>query len=353
MKKILIIGMNFDNSNAVSNIMKSIITSSDEKLQITCIDFSSKTYTSKSPNGIINITFKNPYENLIYKILRHIAIRLKLEDYPITSLYLDLKMKKTILDNNFDVVYGISGLFAFTYSAYKYSKQNNLPLRIINFDPFANGTLARKVKQRRRVEEACLKYADIMYYNADNIAPNYKQYKEKLKPFYIPIPTYDTSDNHVADYLVYGGIFYQSIRNPILLYNFVKENIDSLNEVFCYSNIIDEMKIPNLKMLPLLPQEEFIKKCKNAKALIYIGNKNANSKSSKYLEYIALKKPIIGINVEKDNEVRKYPFYFDESQKNLMEKINSINNKSIIDFEPLTIYPHRNPKSIFNELFKL
>jgi hypothetical protein len=61
-----------------------------------------------------------------------------------------------------------------------------------------------------------------------------------------------------------------------------------------------------------------------AKALIYIGNSGGNSKSSKYLEYISWKKPIVGINVETDNEVRKYKYYFDEKDPDLILKLNKI-----------------------------
>lgn len=292
---------------------------------------------------------ENPYNKMSYKIIRKLCGFIKVDYFSLSTNYLLKHIPNEYENIPFDIVYGVSGLFCYSNVAYEFAKKHAYRLRLIHFDPFINPRLQNTINRRRYYENNWLQYAEMLFFDTDNHHPDNIGYKDKIIPFRIPIEVRSISKDF-GSYYLYGGIFYEKIRNPSLLLDFCKENIDI--DVQCYSNYKADCTLTNLQLNPLIDHDVFVEKCKNAAGLIYIGNTGIKSVSSKYLEYIGMRKPIIGINVEKVNDVRKYPFFVDVNEKGWKDKLRIISKKELEQYNPYFDYPDRNPNDTFKLFFQ-
>jgi hypothetical protein len=125
------------------------------------------------------------------------------------------------------------------------------------------------------------------------------------------------------------------------------------NEKFAiYSNSKNEFTgLDNIESYDLITSEKFDEECKNAKALIVIGNKNVNAIPSKVIEALSYKKPIIGINMQESNAfLSKYPFYFDSKDDKLFKKISLLKESDFNKYDVYSSFPELNPDIFVNLL---
>ncbi len=344
-QKILIVGAGLGASDAVSGIMTNLANLVLNKQEVYfCGPNSIGTLLEDEHNIYV------PIPNLKSEIYRKIRTLFRLD-----SCISDAKLIFSILEKyanlEFDLVIAVGGVFSFIEAAYLFSLKYNIPLKIIYFDPFANNVFSINPKKRMQIEKRWLSYADVLLFNIENTCPSYLQRSPKLKYFYIPMFLKPVKNLTQDRTLVYGGAFYRHIRTPKLLYDFALSIKNKGFTIECYSQLKHCPQDIGIKFFPTLRRKDFEKRCQSASALIYIGNSGGDSKSSKYLEYIAMHKPIIGINVEPDNIVRKYKYYIDERDPHLIDKLNNINQDEILAYSPYIDFPNRNPKTLTDILF--
>ena len=353
MKKVLIVGINKNGSDAVSNIIFPLIENYGKDNMFYCLGFAADNLKDKSSSNIINIPIKNPFvSNYFYRILRKFMHIVKIDNAKLASLYIYRSIRKYCKKINFDLIISMSGRFCYTVASYKYAKKKNIRLKIVYFDPFVDNIFSLNKKMRIRTEKKWLEKADKIYYNNENISPKVYNNSNKFIPFKIPIEHQLLHNKKKSsNYFMYGGTFYKGIREVDQLYKFAKKLANTKYYIRCYSNLINPKRDEKIKFYPLLNHDLYVRECVNSDALIYIGNNDKNVISSKYLEYIAMRKIIIGINVGKSEEIRKYPFYFDANDSDLLNKINIIDKKALNNYNPYIDFADRNPNKIFNEIF--
>ena len=353
-KRILLVGITKGGTGPTSGIMTKVMDQIEGNCEIYFCGYDPNT---PSLDDKYNLCLSDPRRGistpaLRYRIRRKIHHLLQWDDCTLGSQTIFTHLQK-YAHLNFDLVIGIAGIFSFVEAAYQFARQNHLPLKLAYFDPFTNNSLAKNIKKREKLEQRWLSYAEKLYYNLENLVPAHLQKCNKLVGFHIPMfpqpLTTWTQDNA----LIYGGSFYKGIREPELLYRFANSVKNSRFSIECYSNLKYYPKDSNIHFAPMLNRKQFEQKCLSARGLIYIGNSDKNLKSSKYLEYIIWHKPIIGVNVEQDNEVRKYKYYVNENDPKLIEKLKSITQAELLAYDPLLDFPNRDPKVLAEELFRV
>lgn len=342
-RKILIVGASFGAQDAVSGIMTDLAAYTPADTELYFCGFNKE----KQQNAH-NIYL--PIPNFKSEIKRKICTALQIDTCTQNSdIILNHLQKYSHL--KFDLVIAVGGVFSFIEAAYIFATENKTPLKIVYFDPFSNNLFTKNPQKRQTIEKRWLAYADNLYFNADNNCPDYLKKNPKVKLFYIPLflrPVQTCTPNST---LIYGGTFYRRIRKPKLLYNFACTVANKGFKIQCYSTLKHYPKNTGIDFYPILNRADFEKRCQAAQALIYIGNAGGDAQSSKYLEYIALRKPVIGVNVEANNEVRKYKFYLDEKDPQLPQKLNTIKQEELLAYNPFDDFPHRMPQVLADMLF--
>ena len=352
-KKVLIVGATLHGVNAVSSIMEGIVQAAPKNCEIFCFGFEENNGAVYEPG---NYLIQNPYEGysplaLYFRLQRKYLHLRKKDSALLASSYIFHRLEAVTRQQKFDLVIAVIGQFCYAEAAYLYASKHHIPLKIIYFDPFTDKTLSAIFPHRISVEKRWVSYADELYYNLENVFPSKETLNKKWIGFYIPIIPKDLTHWQLNRTLVYGGTFYPKIREPQLLYDFAVSIENRGVEVECYATLKTYPKQSSIRFFPLLTREAFSQKCREARALIYIGNTNFVSKSSKYLEYVAWRKPIVGINVEPDNDVRKYKYYFDAQDKDLIGKLNEVSPEELKNYNPANDFPERDPRQLAERLF--
>ena len=356
-KNILIIGASINSNDAVSNIIKKLLLCGDNSFTFYIFGYDryKNEYNieqSKSKPRIIDLSIPNPQLKLCYRVLDKMYRILHHDRDSITSMYAYYRLQRQCKGISFDLIVSLSGLFSFANISYKFSKKNNIPLRMVYFDPYVDNIYTNNYRKRKRKEIRWAKHSELVLYNCENHKPRYMEITKTI-PFKIPIfevPIEVLDKKTKSDYLVYGGSFYPKIRDPYGLFGLADKLEGCNTRIYCYSNFSHEPYKDILFFYSQLSSKEYEKKCINAKGLIYIGNIGGNSVSSKFLEYISYHKPIIGINVNNVDEVRRYPFYFDMSD-NIGDKLRKIDSEKLIKYDAYVDYPDRRPEMLFAKMF--
>lgn len=358
MQKILIVGASLSSNDAISNIINNMLACMNEDIIFYVFGYSN--YNSVQANlspQIVDLSVENPRVKFIYRALDKMYRLVHLDREAITSVYAYQKMKYLCRGKKFDLIVSLSGLFCFANIAYKYSKKNNIPLRTVYFDPYVDNLYTLNIRKRKSKELKWAKQSEVILYNAENSRPKYID-ASKTIPFKIPIFISSIRisdpkdiDEELSNALVYGGTFYPGIRTPDGLFELADKIAGTNIKIFCYSTFIHDAYKNILYFKPLLTANEYKKVCAKAKGFIYIGNNGGNSTSSKFLEYISFKKPIVGINVSELDEVRRYPYYID-IYDDVYNKLTHIDQDIINGYNPYIDFPDRKPEKFFNKIFK-
>ena len=353
-KKILIVGATSGGSNAVSQIIYRIISSGNEDCVFFLFGFNEGSFAARTKSNVHDILVKNPFKVIFIRALRKIKVLLKQDIilFPTIYTYLLLEQKCRILDP--DLIVAVSGRFCYAEAAYLFAKKHNIPLRIVCFDPFKSNTVFYiNEKKRESVYSRWIKYSEKIFWNFENVVLGSDKSNIKTSVFKIPIGNVVNENKSDKRSIVYGGSFYGDHRTPEGLYKLNKLLSGTSYHIYCFSNYHDDNSYENLTFVSLVDPDKYSDICNNATAFIYIGNVNTNSISSKYLEYVVYKKPIIGIQVQQNNEVRKYPYYIDMEAEgdHIVSKLTEYCLLDKTDYLPTSTYPDRDPKFIFREFF--
>lgn len=358
MKKILIVGASLSSNDAVSIIVNNLLTSKTDDIIFYVFGYSSyKKAQGDISTQIVDLSIKDPRVKIIYKILNKTCKLVHFDQESITSAYAYRMMKHMCHGLKFDLIVSLSGPFCFANIAYRYSKKHNIPLRTVYFDPYVDNLYALNKKKRKRKELKWAKQSEVVLYSAENSIPRYTNITRTIS-FKIPIfissvqsVEKKNSCEDFSNYFVYGGTFYPGVRSPDSLFELADRINGTNTKIYCYSTFVHNIYKNILYFKPLLSANEYKKVCSKARGLIYIGNSGGNSTSSKFLEYISLKKPIIGINVSKVDEVRKYPYYIDISD-DICAKLVNFEQYIMNDYNPYIDFPDRRPEIFFDQLFR-
>lgn len=358
-KRILIIGAAYNGEDAVSNILSDLCETMPDGYDFYMFGYKNEVSGNTGNCRIHDLSVLPPYKkhNLLsffYRAKRRICHFFKIESYNITEMYAYQSLKKKSRNNHYDLVIGVSGYFCFIEAAYRFSKAQNIPLKCIYFDPFVENLTAYNHKKRIKSEKKWVEYAKKVYYNEEMEPPSiiYDNFSLFKIPISLPLKTQDSTQNDSSNELIYGGSFYKSRRQPDVLFNLSEVLNKTKYHIICFSNIKSNNNKDNISFNPIVDRKTFLERCKKAKGLIYIGNIGSNQISSKYIDYISLKKPIIGINVEKNNEVRKYPFFIEFNGNNIADELDNVDEEALAQYDPLKKdFTDRNILKAATELF--
>ncbi len=350
-KTILLIGATKHGTSAESLILENLIQLAPKNCDIHCFGFAEKNQNIQEEK---NYLIAHPFEgyslnSLFYRFKGKIYSLLKKDKAILAASYILRQLTKATKDLKLDLIIAVAGQFSFIEAAYLFASKHNLPLKIIYFDPFTQNISTINLQMRKALEKKWLSYANNLYYNLENSYP--ENLNKKMRGFYIPIFLKPLENWQRNKTFLYGGAFYKQIRKPDGLYAFAKAIKNTAWHIECYSNLRDYPKISNIKFSPVISRADFHQKCQQAGALIYIGNTGGNSTSSKYLECIGYRKPIVGIQVAANDPVRKYKYYFDATDKNLIHKLSALTASELKNYDPFACYPERNGKNLAETLF--
>lgn len=358
--KLLIFGYGGESTLAVSNILLNLSNEiiKEDNIEITLFGYGDKNKSEQILNKVKIISIKDPFKKgsvSKYRLIRKADTIFK-KDYACLSWKKIYKKALSVFkDESFDCVIGASGYFMYMEAAYQFAKKTNTKFGALYFDPFANNVGLVNSKKRKAIEAKWYEYASFILYESQNRKLDLDDKKKIVHNFSIPIFEQNSSINPKGP-IVYGGTFYKNLRSPEALQKFIDKDICRNERFEIYSNIKNlAFKNDNVSVRQPVAPEVFKKICTDSKALIIIGNQNAESViPSKVLEAISFKKPIIGINSGDILRIlEKYKFFFDSNDPLIFKKINAITQKEVDAFSISSTYQERNPTILVKLILNL
>ena len=340
-KFILVLGTDLFGPETISHIVGTSLNFLNSNDYIFC-GFSKNNQKRIVNDNVVSYSIKNPLDSFhpFLRMKRKILRIFKRDDSRLLEMFLVRKFKVLFNFNNIKEIIAVSGNFVFMHAAYRLAKNNGIDLKLVYFDPFSNSPFISNRGIRASYEKEWCSYAKKIYRDYSSNIQIECADSSKVHDFKIPI---SVCQNETLDgsNIIYGGLFYKTFRKPDQIIKLASTYPSQ--RFFVYSNFMTTSKYDNLKFLPLLSKEEYEKILKTSKAVIVIGNGSYNSSMpSKFLEAIAYKKTIIGIDINCD-ELKKYPFYFDYKDPCLIEKIDNIKMIDKKEYNIFENYPDRNP----------
>lgn len=358
--KLLIFGYGGESTLAVSNILLNLSNEliKEDNLEIVLFGYGDKNKSEQISNKVKIITIKDPFKKgsvSKYRLVRKVDTILKI-DYACLSWKKICKKALSIFKGeSFDCVIGASGYFMYMEAAYQFAKKTNTKFGALYFDPFTNNVGLVNSKKRKDIEARWYEYASFILYESQNRKFELDDNKKIVYNFSIPVFEQKCLINPNGS-IVYGGTFYKNLRSPEALQKFIDKDICKNERFEIYSNVQDfAFKNNNVSVRQPVASEAFKKICADSKALIIIGNQNAESViPSKVLEAISFKKPIIGINSgDALSILEKYKFFFDSNDPLIFDKINAITQKEVDAFSISSTYPDRSPTILVKLILNL
>lgn len=349
--RFLIVGMAPDGNDAVSAIMINLLRSASDRGIFDCVGCKSRNRQKINVPNINDFSVQDVFSGKrhLYLHIKNILKIFHIKAPLLSSRYLYRKLLR--LRHSYKRVIALSAGFAYTEAAYRYAKKYHIPLTVIWFDPFLLNPLIGNTHYTQKKQEQWLNYADKFLYNRDN------SYTEALthraEPFDIPLYTDSTFTNNTDSTLIYGGRFYKEFRSPKAIFTLSEQICGTSMHIMCYANLTRNVQkySDTLTLLPCIPSFLFREECQKAKAIICIGNENMAFQPSKYLEAIGMRKPIVGIHIPMQSELRKYPFFVDADEQDWIEKLNGIQPEEQESFDPYRLYPDRKPSLFLKQIF--
>lgn len=341
-KTILILGTDLSGPETISHIIGTTIDFLNSNNFIFC-GFAKCDKKRKIKDNVVSYSFMNPLDSFhpLIRMRRKLLRFFKKDDSFLTKKYLIKKCKALFDFGQIKEIIAVSGNFAFMHAAFQLAKENNIVLKLIYFDAFSNSPFIANNASRINCEKEWCNYAKSIYRDSSSDIQIRCDDPSKIQGFKIPLAIIQNDISEGLN-IIYGGLFYKTFRKPDKIIELASKY--PLQSFLVYSNISSATaKYKNLKFMPLLSRREYEKVLKTAKAVIVIGNGSHYSfLPSKFLEAMAYKKTIIGIDIDCD-ELKKYPFYFDYKDPYLIEKIESIKTVDKKEYNVLKHYPERNP----------
>lgn len=340
-KSILVLGTDLFGSETISHIINTTIGFLTTNNYIFC-GFAKHNKKRIIKDNIVSYSFINPLDSFhpFLRMRRKILRLFKKDDSHLLKSYLIKKCKALFDFSQIKEIIAVSGNFAFMHAAFRLAEENKIDLKLIYFDVFSNSPFISNNTSRINYEIEWSNYAKSIYRDSSSDIQIRCDNPSKIHDFKIPLSNIQ-NDTFDGLNIVYGGLFYKTFRKPDKIIELASAYPSQ--SFFVYSNFSTTLKYKNLKFMPLISREEYEEILKTAKAVIVIGNGSHHSfLPSKFLEAIAYKKTIIGIDIDCD-ELKKYPFYFDYKDPCLIEKIDSIKTEDKMEYNVLEHYTERDP----------
>jgi hypothetical protein len=353
MKNILIIGTTCIEEDAISTIFSCSLGEGTKESNITFFGYSSKNVIFQKKPNVRVVCVKSPFygfSHLFYRIKRKMYRKFGWDDATLSSSYAYCALEKATKGQVFDCVIGVSGSFCYLECAYKYSLAHHLEFRVVLFDPFVTNPYTKNKKKRLSLESKWLSKASLIFVDGERCLPTQQSFSGRCKRIFIPIATLTHKNAATIKTLVCGGTFYRGLRDPEPLYSLSEKAIKYGFQIKVFSNI-SSRSTSAISFNRMIEHGAFLAEEERCFALILVGNAgpaSANYFPSKIWEYISLKKPIIGINTDNIQELRKYPFYFSSNDPLLFEKLGQITELALSTYDPYCDFPNRLP-SLFSD----
>lgn len=358
--KLLVFGYGGESTLAVSNILsnlsKEIIKEQD--VEIVLFGYGDKKDNKKISEKLNVISIKDPFRKgslSRYRFIRKTHAIFKKDSLCLSWKKLYKKSLSIFKNDHFDCIIGASGYFMYMEAAYRFARKTNSKFGSLYFDPFTNNVGLVNSKKRKKIEQRWYDYASFILYESQNRKLEIEDKKKIIHFYSIPIFEHNSVVNKDGP-IVYGGTFYKTLRSPELLIDFLDKDIckDEKFEIYTNSKYFS-ITNKNVSVKAPVSGESFQKICLDSKALIIIGNQNAESViPSKVLEAISFKKPIIGICPGSALSIlEKYKFFFDSNDPSVFGKINTIIQKDANAFSIYSTYPERNPSILVKLILNL
>jgi hypothetical protein len=259
------------------------------------------------------ISWKHPFIRLSRKAM----FICKKNPWRVSANYYFKSLNRLTKNTQIDAVVGAAGWFSSLETAYQLSLKRSIPLFLLYLDPFANNPIAPQgdIQTEKKWDER----ASAIFYDCENLKPLMLSKKEKYQPVYLPLLEDFCKTDALTNTIIYGGNFYRGIRNPETILRIAENPLLSSYVFEIYTNSkIDTHGLQNVHVYPSCEHGSFIKKCREAKGIILIGNgTNSSYVPSKLYETISLNRIIISINSPCDcGPLQSYPLThkFEDSQ---------------------------------------
>lgn len=196
------------------------------------------------------------------------------------------------------------------------------PLVIYIGDPRYFGAYSRFRGVLKHLEKNCLKIADSVVVNCPETLKGYRRHFPEIRENKYNVITDGYDEKRFNDIeeesankfrIVYSGIFYDSLREPLELFKALGRLGKGMNweeielviageESAKYQNIIDENRINGrVKFLGHQPHDRVISLQKGAAVLLLIGWAGGYQVPGKLFEYFAAQRPILVVRYDRDD----------------------------------------------------
>ena len=361
MKKVLIVGACPGSDDAISSIFECFLSVNLGNNDVSFFCFGPEHYRHVT-NGPHLVMEKDPLrgEVNITRAKRKILRKLNLDDSLIEARLCLKMLIKNFSKEKWDLIIGVAGNFSYIEAAMMFSKKFNAEFRFMTFDPYSQSPFITFSRQKRVLKETeWVKNSTFYYVDHDgggglNVSA---QNLNKERTFLIPFRRYENSaSDRRAKNIVYGGLFYKNVREPYSIISLASKPAMSGFTFEVYSNW-KGTDSANLHFHNLLSKKEFTEKLRTALAIAVVGNKklSENYKSSKYLEAVSYKKPIIcfDMDISDSCELKNYPLLFTSSDPKLAEKLFAIRGGDYFGNVCLDdIFPNRKPENFVKTLLE-
>lgn len=279
-------------------------------------------FLNRFPKNCIQSIANKKKESLLFRLFKHflsyIYLGGKSFEYSFT-LYQYLKKLKT----NYDIILSISvpiSVHIGTSLFLRYHNKTNSTSIADCGDPFSfNPDLYPKCFYFKYLEKWILNPFNFITIPTPAALPLYTYFKKQDAIQIIP-QSYDPNNIHLKAYkknkivtFAYAGIFYKSIRNPFILFEYLASlnylefkfllytNIDNPNNMELINPYIKKLG-KKLQIYPLIPREECIYELSGMDFLVNQNNINEEQKPSKMIDYMLTKRPIFYFNQNNLNQ---------------------------------------------------
>lgn len=260
------------------------------------------------------------YNNLRRKeILEHIPYT-KVEWVPL-AFFKGLKLLKK---NKYDLLISVSFPFVSHILCYFLKKVSGLPWIADYGDPWVYNPVSSwhglDAKMRKKLEETILRQVDQIIVTTEETKELYLSKCPFVCRKDITVITQGYSKDEFNEVspeipnkfrIVYTGVFYKDIRNPLLFFESLKKINVSSNQLEIivagavkkeYRNFVQEIGVSSLvRFVGHISHLRIISLQKGASVLLLFGNRGGCQLPGKIFEYIAAKRPILVIKYDEED----------------------------------------------------
>lgn len=228
-------------------------------------------------------------------------------------------------NNDYDLVYCHGDPYVANVLALMLEKIFKVPWVMYVGDPRYFGTYSSYKRVLKHLENACLKSASSIIVNCPETRDGYLRHfpKTERKKYHVITDGFDrrrfaeiTGEPSEKFRIVYTGVFYNSVREPVELFkalgSLAGEGLEDIETVIAgeeagrYRKIIGDQGLEgSVRFLGHQPHDKVISLQKGATVLLLIGWSGGYQVPGKLFEYFAARKPVLVISYDGDDVAAK------------------------------------------------